>query len=76
MSKKLPDEVVDQLRDVFVPLTKLVESLNNIEPGGTLNDELVVKSKRYGNVSVSFCKTPLIVKIRQGSKTYILKVVE
>ncbi len=74
--RQLPDEVIDQLRDVFVPVTELVESLNRLEPGGTLNDELVVQSKKYGEVSISFCKTPLIINIKQGSKTYVLKVVE
>ncbi len=74
--QQLPDEVIDQLRDVFLPVIKLVESLNHLEPGGTLNNELVVKSKRYGKVRVSFCKTPLILSIEQGSKTYLLKVIE
>ncbi len=72
----LPDEVIDQLRDVFVPVTQLVQSLDRIEPGGTLNDELVVQSKKYGEVTVTFCKNPLIVNIGQGGKTYVLKVVE
>ncbi len=76
MSKQVPDEVVDQLRDVFIPLTQLVESLNHLEPGGTLKDDLAVESKRYGKVSISFCKKPLILNIKQGNKTYILKVVE
>ncbi len=73
---KLPDEIIDQLRDVFIPVAKLVESLNHIEPGGTLKDDLAVESKRYGKVSVSFCKRPLILNIKQGNKTYTLKVVE
>ncbi len=68
--------VVRKYQKLYKPLIELVDSLQNLEPGGTLVDDVVIKKKDSGGIRIAYAAKPVMLTINDGGKVFILRMVE
>jgi hypothetical protein len=68
--------VVRKYQKLYVPLIELIDALQNLEPGGTLVDDVVLSRKDKGSVHMEYVARPTMLTIVDGKRTFILRVVE
>jgi hypothetical protein len=59
-----------------VPLVELIDSLQNLEPGGTLVDDIVLKRKEDGGVHMEYVAKPMMLTVVDKKRQLTLRVVE
>lgn len=64
--------VVGKYHKLYEPLIELVDALQGLEPGGTLIDDIVIGQE----TRVAYAAHPVMLTIRDGDRTFILRVVE
>jgi len=69
--------VVNKYHKLYVPLIDLVNALQNMEPGGTLVDDVTFTDKPEGHtVRVAYVARPVMLTIKDKHRTFILRVIE
>ncbi len=69
--------VVHNYRKLYIPLIELVDALQNLEPGGTLVDEVTLTDKPEDRkVSIAYAARPVMLTIKDKDRTFILRIVE
>jgi hypothetical protein len=68
--------VVKKFDKLYAPLIELVDALQNLEPGGTLVDDVVLDRNKPGNVHIEYVAKPISLTIKDGNKKLVLRVVE
>ena len=68
--------VVQKYRKLYEPLIDLVNALQNLEPGGTLVDDVTITDKPEGGVSVAYVAKPLMLTINEKNRVFILRMIE
>jgi hypothetical protein len=61
---------------LYVPLIELVDTLQNLEPGGILVDEAEFTKKDDGGLRVAYKARPMQLTIIEGHRRFSLKVEE
>jgi hypothetical protein len=70
------DKLASQFDQIYPALLQIVETLQQIEPGGTLTEDIVAKSKTFGSSYISYTAKPLCVAIEHDDKKFILRVLD
>jgi len=72
--------VVQKYHKLYKPLIDLVDTLQRIEPGGTLVDDVTFSNKtdEHGEskVRIAYVARPVMMTIKDGNRTFILRVLE
>jgi hypothetical protein len=69
--------VVHKYHKLYAPLIELVDALQNLEPGGTLVDDVTLTDKPHENkVSIAYAARPVMLTIKDGERTFILRLIE
>jgi hypothetical protein len=61
---------------LYAPLVDLVDALQNLEPGGTLVDDIFISRDRKGDVRMEYIARPIALTIKSDERTMILRVIE
>lgn len=69
-------EVARKFYQLYAPLIELVDSLQDLEPGGTLVDSVVINRHSDDRVHIEYVAEPIMLTIREKRKKLILRVVE
>lgn len=64
--------VVGKYHKLYEPLIDMVDALQDLEPGGTLVDDIVIGK----GARVAYTAHPVMLTIRDGNRTFILRIVE
>lgn len=62
--------------ELYEAILELVGSLQEIEPGGTLMDDLSVTSADGRSLRIGYTAQPIIVSVRDGERKVIVRVVD
>jgi len=82
MKQSIPKEtaearVVSKYNKLFKPLMELIDSLQGLEPGGTLVDDITLIDKADGDsVRVAYSAHPIMLTIQTKERAFILRMVE
>lgn len=68
--------VVRKYQKLYKPLIELVDSLQNLEPGGTLVDDVVIKKKDSGGIRIAYAAKPVMLTIKDKDRIFMLRVIE
>ena len=69
--------VVHKYNKLYKPLMELVDSLQDLEPGGTLVDDVTLVDKVGGdNVRIAYAARPVMLTIQTKTRAFILRIVE
>jgi hypothetical protein len=68
--------VVRKFEKLYVPLVELIDSLQNLEPGGTLVDDVVLNRKEDGGVHMEYVAKPIMLTVIDKKRRLTLRVVE
>jgi selenophosphate synthetase-related protein len=68
--------VVSKYRKLYAPLIELVNALQDIEPGGTLVDDVTLMKKEDGSVRITYVAKPIMLTISDKNRVFILRVIE
>jgi len=66
--------VVQKYHKLYAPLIALVDELQNLEPGGTLVDDVSIVNTERGMVRVAYIAKPVMLTITDKNKVFILRV--
>ena len=75
--ERAESRVVNRYHKLYKPLIELVDSLQDLEPGGTLVDDIEI-SRSEGNkqVHIEYVAHPVMLTINDNDKTFVLRIVE
>jgi hypothetical protein len=62
--------------ELYEAVLELVGSLQEIEPGGTLMDDLTITSGDGRSLRIGYTAQPIIVSVEDGKRKVIVRVVE
>jgi hypothetical protein len=69
--------VVHKYHQLYKPLIELVDALQDLEPGGTLVDNVTVRQvPEEHNVRIEYCARPISLTIKDNDRMFVLRVVE
>lgn len=68
--------VVRKFEKLYVPLVELIDSLQNLEPGGTLVDDVVLSRKEDGGVRMEYVAKPMMLTVIDKKRKLTLRVIE
>lgn len=69
--------VVHKYHKLYKPLIELVDSLQILEPGGTLVDDVTFIDKPEDRkIRIAYAARPVMLTIRDKDRTFILRVME
>jgi hypothetical protein len=66
--------VVHKYNKLYKPLIELVDALQELEPGGTLVDDVVLENNGE-KVRIAYAARPIMLTIQDKDKAFILRVV-
>lgn len=74
--ERAESRVVNRYHKLYKPLIELVDALQDLEPGGTLVDDVKISKSESDGVHVEYFARPVILTIKEGSRTFVLRIVE
>jgi len=75
--ERAESRVVNRYHKLYRPLIELVDALQDLEPGGTLVDDIKISDSGSGdNVHIEYVAHPISLTIKDGSKTFVLRIAE
>jgi hypothetical protein len=75
--ERAESRVVNRYHKLYKPLIELVDSLQDLEPGGTLVDDIrISKSESDKQVHIEYVAHPVTLTIKDDDKTFVLRIVE
>jgi hypothetical protein len=69
-------KVVRRYNKLYESLMELLNSLQILEPGGTLIDDIVISTREEGKVRLAYISTPVQLAIEDQDRRFILRVIE
>lgn len=66
--------VVNKYHQLYKPLMELVDVLQDLEPGGTLVDDVVL-TRDEQKVRIAYTAHPVMLTIQEEGRAFILRVV-
>ncbi len=66
--------VVAKYKKLYAPLIELVDALQDLEPGGTLVDDINIVKDSSDKVQVAYVAKPVMLTITDGNRIFILRV--
>ncbi len=77
ISKEVAEaRVVQKYNKLYKPLVELVDTLQILEPGGTLVDDVSFMQNDDGTVRIAYIAKPMMLTITDGDRVFILRMVE
>ena len=67
--------VVNKYHKLYQPLIELVDSLQDLEPGGTLVDDVSIYRDEDKKVHIAYVAKPIMLTITEQDRVFILRVV-
>lgn len=67
-------KVVNKYHKLYKPLIELVDALQDLEPGGTLVDDVSIVRGEDKAVRIAYVAKPIMMTITDKNKTFILRV--
>lgn len=67
--------VVNKYHKLYKPLIDLVDALQELEPGGTLVDDVSIAQGEAGKIRIAYVAKPVMLTISDGDKVFILRVI-
>lgn len=68
--------VIHKYHKLYKPLIELVDALQNLEPGGTLVDDVTLMENKDGSTRIAYVAKPIMLTITDKNRVFILRVVE
>lgn len=68
--------VVRKFNKLYVPLMELIDALQNLEPGGTLVDDVTLNRNDGGGVHIEYVAKPIMLTIKEKNRAFVLRVLE
>jgi hypothetical protein len=68
--------VINKYHKLHKPLIELVDALQNLEPGGTLVDDISLINDGNGKIRIAYVAKPIMLTIQESNRAFILRIVE
>ena len=65
-----------KFEQLYKPLIELIDRLQDLEPGGTLVDDIVFDRNQDGSVHIEYTAHPVSLIVKDEDKALILRVIE
>jgi hypothetical protein len=73
--ERAESRVVNRYHKLYKPLIELVDSLQDLEPGGTLVDDIRInRSESDKQVHIEYVAHPVTLTIMDNDRTFILRI--
>ncbi len=81
MKKRISQKVAEiraarKFQQLYVPLMELIDRLQDLEPGGTLVDDIVVNRDGQGHIHIEYTAHPISLVVKDKDKALILRVLD
>ncbi|MGV9676441.1 hypothetical protein ACWDSJ_14285 [Nocardia sp. NPDC003482] len=81
MRKRISQKVAEiraarKFQQLYVPLMELIDRLQDLEPGGTLVDDIIIDRDKQGHVHIEYTAHPISLVIKDKDKALILRVLD
>jgi len=75
--ERAESRVINRYQRLYKPLIELIDALQDLEPGGTLVDDVKIgKSETDRKVRVEYTAHPITLTIKENDKAFVLRVIE
>jgi len=74
--ERAESRVVNRYHKLYKPLIELVDALQDLEPDGTLVDNIQISKNSENKVHIEYAAHPVTLRIKDDSKIFTLRVVE
>ena len=74
--ERAESRVVNRYNKLYKPLVELIEALQDLEPGGTLVDNIQISKNLDNKVHIEYAAHPVTLRIKDGNKLFTLRVME
>jgi hypothetical protein len=74
--ERAESRVVIRYIKLYKPLIELIDALQDLEPGGTLVDDITISKNPGNKVHLEYVAHPVTLRIKDDSKIFILRVSE
>ncbi len=75
--ERAESRVVNRYHKLYKPLIELVDALQDLEPGGTLVDNIKIgKSETDKKVRVEYTAHPVTLTIKEDDRAFVLRVAQ
>lgn len=75
--ERAESRVVNRYHKLYKPLIELIDSLQDLEPGGTvINNITIGRSENDKKVHLEYEAHPVVLTINDGTKNFVLRIVE
>jgi hypothetical protein len=75
--ERAESRVVNRYHKLYKPLIELVDALQDLEPGGTLVDNIRIgRSEADKQVRIEYTAHPVTLTISDGNKSFLLRIVD
>ncbi|MGW4844893.1 hypothetical protein [Nocardia brasiliensis] len=65
-----------KFEQLYKPLMELIDRLQDLEPGGTLVDDIVFDRNQDGSVHIEYTAHPVSLIVKDKDKALVLRVVD
>ncbi|HEU4966417.1 MAG TPA: hypothetical protein VFT53_02965 [Candidatus Saccharimonadales bacterium] len=73
--ERAESRVVNRYHKLYVPLIELIDALQDLEPGGTLVDNVKIGiSEVDKKVHIEYTAHPITLTIKDGNRSFILRI--
>lgn len=73
--ERAESRVVNRYHKLYVPLIELIDALQDLEPGGTLVDNITIsKSDSDKPIHIEYVAHPVTLTIKEDDKAFILRI--
>jgi hypothetical protein len=73
--ERAESRVVNKYHKLYKPLIELVDALQDLEPGGTLVDDITVTRNEGEKVRITYVAKPVMLTIADKDRKFILRVI-
>ena len=75
--ERAESRIVSKYHKLYKPLVELVDALQDLEPGGTLVDDVKIgKSEIDKKVRVEYTARPMTLTIKDDDRAFVLRIIE
>ena len=68
--------VVNRYYKLYKPLIELIDALQDLEPGGTLVDNIQVSQDSENEVHIEYTAQPVKLTISDGNRSFFLRIAD
>lgn len=73
--ERAESRVVNKYHKLYKPLIELVDALQDLEPGGTLVDDITITRKEDEKIRITYVPKPVMLTIADKDRKFILRVI-